>query len=146
MKRSAGVTAAAIVLMAGSAFALLFTALGLIGITWVSTAGPQANFPRQMLILVILIYALFLCVEAFGIFTGFGLLRLKNWARITTIVFAVFIILQSLMSTLLFFVIPLPAEPHVPPHLNLVLLAVMTGCGLFFLGIGVWWLVLFTRR
>ncbi len=146
MKRSAGVTAAAIVLMAGSAIALLFTAFVLIAIVRGSTAGPQANFPRQMLIPIVLIYAFFLCVEAFGIFTGIGLLRLKNWARITAIVFAVCIILQSLMGTLVFLVMPLPTEHNVPPHFNLMMRAVMPGFGLLFLAIGVWWLVLFTRR
>ena len=146
MERSAGVTTAAIVLIAGSAIALLFTALAITGITWVSTAHPEANFPRQMLIPVVLVYPFFLCVEAFGIFTGIELLRLKSWARITTIVFAVFIILQSLMISVIFLVVPLPTEANVPPHFNLVMRAVTTGFGLFFLGIGVWWLVLFTRR
>ncbi len=99
-----------------------------------------------MLIPAVLFYAFSLCVDGFGIFTGIGLLRLRNWARITTIVFAVCIILQSLMSTLMFLVIPLPTEPNISPHFNLVMPAVMAGFGLFFLGIGVWWLVLFTRR
>ncbi len=145
MKRSAGVTTAAIVLIAGSAIALLFTPLATTGITWVSTAHPEANFPRQMLIPVVLVYPFFLCVEAFGIFTGIELLRLKSWARITTIVFAVFIILQSLMISVIFLAVPLPTEANVPPHFNLVMRAVTTGFGLFFLGVGVWWLVLFTR-
>jgi hypothetical protein len=46
----------------------------------------------------------------------------------------------------MFLVIPLPTEPNVPPHFNLVMRAVTAGFGLFLLAIGVWWLVLFTRR
>jgi hypothetical protein len=149
MKRSAGVTTAAIVLLSGSVLAFLLTAFVLITITWRSTAAPRSDFPRQMLILAVLFYAFFLCVEAFGILTGIGLLRLKNWARITTIVFAVCIILESLqwlLGALIFRLIPLPSEPNIPPHFYLVIRAVLAGIGLLLLSIGVWWLVLFTRR
>jgi predicted secreted protein len=55
------------------------------------------------------------------------------------------IILQSLFSTVIILLIPLPTDSNVPSDFNLIFRGVMTGFSLFFLGIGVWWLVLFTR-
>jgi len=146
MKRSTGVTAAAIVLVAGSGIGLLLTSLGIFALALGSRVQPQSVLPPQLLVLVILFNIFFICLEAFGIFTGIGLLRLKNWARITTIVFAVCILLQSMFSTLIVLVMPLPTDSNVPANFNLIFRGIMTGFGLFFLAIGAWWLVLFTRR
>jgi hypothetical protein len=146
MKRSAGVTVAAIFLLAGSAFMLLCTLLGIVGMFWASTAAPQGSFPRQLLIFALVGDAFVLCMQAFGIATAIGLLRLRNWARITTIVFAGFTIAISMLYTIIFLLIPLPTAPNLPPQFSMMFRAGSTALGLFFLAIGVWWLVLFTRR
>lgn len=146
MNRSTGVTVAAIVLLLGSALGLFVTILDVTVVLWASSKASPDVFPRPLLVLVVAGCAFIACVEIFGIITSIGLLRLKNWARITTIVFAVCIVLQTLLGGLIILVMPLPANPDVPAHFNVAFKASTLGFCLFFVAIGVWWLVLFTRR
>lgn len=149
MKRSAGVTIVASILLTFSALGLLFTIVGLIAMLWASIAEPRNDFSRPILAILFLGLAFCLFVYGLGVFTGIGLWRLKNWARITTIVLAVLMILQSLiffLDVLLFSVIPPPTEMNASPHFRVFMRVEMAGIGLLFLGVGVWWIVLFTRR
>jgi len=146
MKRSAGVTVAAIVLLLGSALALFVTVLDAVVLVWTSSKEPQEVFTRPFLVLVIGCFAFFAGVAAFGILTAIGLLRLKNWARITTIVFAVCISLQSFFGGLFVLVMPFPNVSPDFAQIHTVFNATVIGGCVFLIAIGVWWLVLFTRR
>ncbi|MGB6429995.1 MAG: hypothetical protein WBF06_05385 [Candidatus Acidiferrales bacterium] len=146
MKRSAGVTIAAVLLLAGSSLALLSHIFALVTMVWVSIATGEPALPRPVLALMVAGSVMVLGVEVFGIFTAIGLLRLKNWARITTIVFAILTILSSFGYTLIFFLTPWSSLPNAPPHVDVAMRATAATFGLFFLSVGVWWLVLLTRR
>jgi hypothetical protein len=146
MKRSTGVTVAAIVLLLGSALELLLTAFTTILMFWISGKTYWEPIPTQLLVLDLVGAAFIACVDIFGIITAIGLLRLKNWARITTIVFGVIIAAQSLLSAIVILVIPLPTVPNSPAHIDAIIRATMAGGCLFFFAIGLWWLILFTRR
>jgi len=82
-----------------------------------------------------------------GILTSIGLFRLKNWARISVIVFSVLLILMSAFSGLGLLVLPVISVPKGMPDPG-VMLAVRVLMGVFWavlLGIGIWWLVFFNR-
>lgn len=82
-----------------------------------------------------------------GIATSVGLFRLKEWARISIIVFSVLLILMFGFSALIFLVLPFPTPPNQQVDANVAsgVRVFMTTFAGGMVGIGVWWLVFFTR-
>jgi hypothetical protein len=79
---------------------------------------------------------------AWGIVTSIGLFRLKNWARISQIVFSALLALLSLVSAPVILI--LPAPPNAPAdfaNVLKVIAAVYVAFGL----LGIAWIVYFTR-
>jgi hypothetical protein len=114
MKRSAGVTVIAVLALVGSAFTLL-VGVGMLVAVAIVPAPESTEFPGSpMLFRIILVFAslMYLLPAAWGIFTGIGLLRLKNWARISTIVFSVLLILMGGFTALMSLIVPLPVTTH----------------------------------
>lgn len=149
MKRSAGVTVIVILSLLGSVFTFAIGILMLV-VMIMAPHSRSDQFPvspiffKVMLVMASLMYLL---PAIWGIVTGIGLWRLKNWARISIIVFSVLLILMGGFSGLMTLVVPIPSNPN-----NTVDPSMMTGIrismGAFMLtlaGIGVWWLVFFNR-
>jgi len=149
MKRSAGVTVIVVLSMLGSVLTFAMGILMLV-VMIVAPVSHSNQFPgppiffKMMLLFASLMYLL---PAVWGIVTGIGLWRLKNWARISIIVFSVLLILTGGFSGLMMLAVPMPSTPN-----NTVDPSVMTGIrmaiGAFMLalaGIGVWWLVFFNR-
>ena len=94
---------------------------------------------------IALFYAL---LATWGIITSFGLLLLREWARISTMVFSVLLTLQGTLGVLISLVIavwPAPNQAAAPAIMAVV--TIFTACfSLALLGLGVWWLVFFTRK
>ena len=148
MRRSVGVMVIAILALIGSAGAIGIGALALLGIVAGSAAQPKDYsgspvFFRAIMLMIPLIYIL---PGVWGIVTGIGLLQLKNWARISIIIFSVLLLAFGLMTGLgssVFFL----ANP--PPGLDrqgvafVRVFMLMLAAGQ--IGLGVWWLVFFTR-
>jgi hypothetical protein len=79
--------------------------------------------------------------------TGIGLLRLRNWARISIIVFSVLQVGTGVfggLGSLAFFMVSIPNSNVDPSALALVRI-IMVAVALTQLGIGIWWLVFFNR-
>src|SRR5438874_12596450 len=90
--RSAGVTVIAILVLLGSIGTLGMSLLMCIGIL-VESASQTHEMPeliRTMFVLLSIVYGL---MAIWGVFSGIGLIRLKNWARISVIVFSILLIL-----------------------------------------------------
>lgn len=149
MKRSVGVTVIVILSMLGSVFTFAIGILMLV-VMIVAPVSRSDQFPvspvffKVMLVIASLLYLL---PAVWGIVTGIGLWRLKNWARVSIIVFSVLLILIGGFSGLITLVVPIPSTPS-----NTVDPSIMTGIrlsmGAFMLAlaaIGVWWLVFFNR-
>jgi len=147
MKRSAGVIAAAIVMFVGSGLDILVWIFAIAGIALktahhMESAGSIAP-PGASLPLLIAVSALYAAGGGLGIATGVGLLRLRNWARITTIVFASFGIFMSLMFIAIFLLAPIPIPPPATPEsmrpvfIGMSLVAAVPAC------IFLWWLIYF---
>jgi hypothetical protein len=149
MNRSAGVTVIAGLVMIGSVLTLLVGLLMLAVMMW-APVSPSAQFPGSPVFMKLMFAALsvmYILPAIWGILTSVGLFRLKNWARISTIVFSVLLIVISAFPVLLTLAMPIPQTPGGAADP-----AVMTGIriamGVFWLvqlGIGIWWLVFFTR-
>jgi hypothetical protein len=88
----------------------------------------------------------FLVLAIFGIFTGAGLLRLKSWARITTLIWAGITTSFSALTLLFALFMPLPSTPNQPPGMEHFLRLFMVVTYGIPLGIGIWWLILFNRK
>lgn len=112
MQRSVGVTISAIVILLGSLLALAVGMLAVVGLV-----SPRPNFPNYPKgANGFLIPPVFLLPAVWGITTSIGLFRLRNWGRISIIIFA---------ALLPFFA---PAFWVFAPLL---------------LGVAIWWLVFF---
>jgi hypothetical protein len=150
MKRSAGVTVIAMLALLGSAFIFAMGVLMLV----VMSIGPDLHsnqlpgtspvFMKTFFAAMSLVYFL---PAIWGLVTGIGLWRLKNWARLSTIVFSVLLLLGAGFGGLISLLVPLPAVPNSAANPS-ALATFRIFMGVFWLsqlGIGIWWLVFFNR-
>ncbi len=151
MKRSTGVTVIAVVALLGS---LLTLAMGILvlAVTVFARAGrAPSQFPGSPATFKVLMVAaslVYLLPAIWGIATSIGLWMLKNWARISSIVFSVLLILIGGWSGLISFVMPFPSPPAATSDASMIFTIRMVTGGFFLvlMGIGIWWLVFLTRR
>ena len=145
---SVGITVAAAIALAGSAL----TTIGGLAFVLLVVLLPKFDTAARPTPFV----AAFLFFDAFlllafggwGIASAVGLFELKNWARTSTIVFAVILLVFSLPSAVLMAVIPLDSanDPDLPPHFLLIFRLVFVSIELALTGLAVFWLVYFNRR
>jgi hypothetical protein len=146
---SASVIAAAVVAMVGSVLFFLSCAAAVASILLIPPSGSAQNLPPFAKTLSIGMTAVMICVSIFGFVTGIGLLRLKNWARISAIVWGGFCIFLGVIGIPIVLLMPfgqMPNAPTVEPgvfSLVRVFLIIVYGVPL---AIGVWWLILFNRK
>jgi hypothetical protein len=139
MKRPFGVTASAVFALLGSLAMVAFFVL--IGVTTFISKGPpmppQARFGLPMAL------AMFGVLGTWGITTAIGLFRLRNWARISTVVFSVFLAFGGLVTApVMLFVPPPPSAGQDFRAVMWVIAAVYGALGL----LGSFWLYYFNRR
>jgi hypothetical protein len=154
MTRSVGVTVNAIVALLGSVLTLAMAGLMFFGMIFAlqsAPVDPPKDFPlpavylKAFMLLMPLVYAL---PAVWGICTGIGLLRLKNWARISIIVFAGLLATFGLFgafTALMVSLVKLPSTQEMDPAFLTLFRASMALFALGELGFGVWWLVFFNR-
>lgn len=149
MKRSAGVTAAAVVLFIGSGFLVLMGIVTVLTVIFLKTPpNPQITASQQEIQSVGMIIgcAFYLILAAWGIVTGIGLFRLRKWARISVLVMGVVAVvsclLMAIMMTIIFKMMSAPQAPQA------LLAAKIAMFGIFGLpaAIALWWILLFTRK
>lgn len=145
MKRSGGVTAAAIVLILGSALFVLMAVI----MVFASSLPQATKEPNPLGPAFFYIDAGFMLgLAGWGLATGVGILQLRKWARISILV------MSGIATTMLFFMVIsiLLFVPILKRSANLP--AGMLSSIEFFevilfsipLGIAIWWLVLFLRK
>lgn len=151
MKRSAGVTIAAIIVLIGSAFVVLSAALGAISMFFAFRSSELEGALRgqgkvPVLATMIAGSLINLALAGWGIATGIGLLRLKSWSRISALVFAGLLAVMATFVGLTFLFIPLPAIPDGDQSFYFVFRVMIGTTFAALFAIAVWWLVLFTRK
>ncbi len=143
-QRSAAVTASGVIAILGSVFTvigILFALVGLIIAASVPNAPPMV--PTVRLIATLMMLA-FLAVALFGIASGVGLIRFRNWARISTLVWSGIAAPICMVAMAAMLLIPLPSTPNSPIP-NVVLRLIVSAFYGAPLAIAAWWLILFTR-
>jgi hypothetical protein len=147
--RSAGTTAIAILQFIGSALLLAMAAFMAFAM-FVAPTPPanDAQLPPHFFTAMRVVLPLFYALPAvWGIVTAVGLLQLKNWARISTIVISVLLIVFgafTILTSMVFFLKPPPGN-GVDPKFFAVMGVVTAVFALAEIGVGVWWMVFCNR-
>ncbi len=141
MKRSISVTLVGILAFLGSLLTLAFGVFATVVLTVSGASNPAMNVPGAKAVGMFGLALLFLS-SIWGVATGIGVFFLKRWARISIIVFGVFLILGGFSGALMIFVMP---------GTNAVgsFVAIKVGIAVFYLlvgTIGLWWVLLFNSR
>ena len=148
------VTAAAVV-------AIVFAVLGVLGgllselsmllITDVQTSAARPAIPPGTRALGGIVWFFVIAVCVFGVFVGVGVLRRRNWARISIIVWAAFMTMISAITIPVMFLVfnnmpnMMPADANVSSVMGFMKWFIVLFYGIP-LCVGIWWLVLFTRK
>jgi hypothetical protein len=107
VKRSAGVTASAVIVFIGSSCVFLLAGFSILGTVIVWREGSTPGLIRDAMAFAIVLEAGF---AAWGLASGIGILRLREWARISILVFSALLLLVCLPGIVLMFAMP-PAPP-----------------------------------
>jgi len=150
MKRSPGVTAAAIVAFLGSGLTILMGVLVVsVGLTGMSRASVPAgqNFPPGFLFAVMITESLvYFAFAGWGIASAVGLLNLKEWARVSVLVFGSLTLAMCGVLAAFVWLIQLPSTPGTPSVDWRMIKAIASLIFLAPTAIASWWLVLFNLR
>jgi hypothetical protein len=146
--RSAGTTVVAILQIIGSAFLLLLAAFMAFAMIMATPPANDPRVPQTYFTVMRFVLPLFYAVPAvWGIVTAIGLLNLKNWARISTIVISILLVVFGafgILSSMIFFLKP-PPTPGMDPKIFTIIGAVTAILSAAQIGIGIWWMVFFNR-
>jgi len=148
-KRSPGVTAAAVVVFAGSGFVASILLLALVSILLAHTlrpARPEAATPANLTAMLATGAAFYGALAAWGITTGVGLLRLRSWARASILIFSGLLAATAIFSApVLFLISRTPQMQRDVPGFQAAMLGILVFMGFLAL-VGIWWLVLFSLK
>jgi len=109
VKRSAGVTASAVIVFVGSGCVFLLAGFSILGTVIVSREGSMPRIVRDAMACGVVLQSGF---ATWGIASGIGLLRLREWARISLLVFSALLLLFCLPGIILMFVMPVAPPPN----------------------------------
>ena len=147
--RSASVTFAAVMAILGSLFLLLCFTVAFFGFLLVKLPGATSEIPAFVRNTLLATEGFMMCLCLFGIATGIGLIYLRNWARISILIWGGMLVFFGAIGIPIAFLMPIPPTPNVPDlpaasmqAVRLIFLA-MYGMPLL---IGIWWLILFNRK
>lgn len=143
MNRSAGVTASSVLVFIGSALTLIWAAFAVLGIF---VLANQESQPRFLVYFMVVFVAVMFGASGWGITTGVGLINLREWARISMLIFGGLLLFFTLPGLLIVPFIPMQPQNNVPEHVFTVIRIVM---GIFYAGLSAlagWWLYFFNKK
>jgi hypothetical protein len=138
------VAAAAVVAIILSVLSALLTLLATWGILLEERHGQAP--PQAAKIAAEVILGIFFAAAIFGVVTAVNLIRLRNWARISILVFAWISGVCSGIGVAVLCVIPMPMEAHAPPGFMSIARFVALSVYGVPCAISVWWIYLFSRN
>jgi hypothetical protein len=148
-KCSASVTAAAVVAILGGLFFVLCFSASFFVFLLAKLPGTAHEFPSSMRYIMLGAQAFMIGLSLFGIATGFGLLTLRKWARISILMWgglSAFFGVVGIPIAYLMLLSPNPSAAALPVEgMQAVRAILLVIYGTPFV-IGVWWLILFNRK
>ncbi len=149
MNRSVGVTVSAVVVLFGSGLTLLA------GVMMLFASSSDLPIPENQVhflkyFMVFLALVLF-AAAAWGIASGMGLMRLREWSRISMLVFSALLLFLCVPGLLMFLFMPFPPPGTAPsPELTKDMLAAtrifMVVLYAILAALGGWWIYFFNKR
>ncbi len=148
-KRPASVTVAGVVAILGGLFLLLGFSVALLALLLVKLPGTASELPPSVRAFGLATQGFMICLSLFGIATGIGFLYLRNWARISVLIWGGFSVFFAVIGIPIAFLTqfpPSPSSPALPAEsMQAVRWILLVTYGIPLL-IGVWWLILFNRK
>jgi hypothetical protein len=145
MRRSTGITVTAVLAFVGGGFTVL-VALGT-ALMSVLMSNSRASYalPRSFLLLAVVYYS---GAAFWAIATGVGLLRLREWSRISQLIFSTLLVLGAIGTVSVMFFIHFPAPPtDANPAFTAQIMSGVKVATVIFYGmlgaLGAWWLYYF---
>ena len=145
MPRAIAIRASAVIALLGSSATLLLAGLILFS-AFFSPPPNAAASPIPFKLVAIATAVFFLALAGWGVATGISIFRRQRWARLSMLVFGGLLALFSAISAIAVALVPLPPQPEGAPDVTTY---VRWGIAIFYgvvAAIGVWWLVLFSRK
>jgi hypothetical protein len=111
--------------------------------------GATSEFPPATRTMMLGTQGFMICLSLFGVATGIALIYLRNWARISILIWAGFSVFFGVIGIPIAYLTtfsPVPSAPALPAEsITAVRLILVFVYGIP-LVIGVWWLILFNRK
>jgi len=153
-KSHPAVTAAGIVAIVFGAFGVLMAIFVEVSMVYVSRTPPAnkgAALPESVRAMASIFWLFLLALNVFAIFVGAYILRRRNWARISILIWGGLITFFSAITivTTLLVLTYLPSSMPNAAEVAPVMAVMKWVLALFYaipLGVGIWWLILFTRK
>ena len=148
MKRSVGVTISALIVLVGCGVTLVSSAFMALGLAEIVSRGATPQFSKAAAVFLVLFM---LALAIWGLATGINLLHLREWARISVLVFSGFLLVISLPGIGMMLLVPFPTPPDVadPALMQRVMAATRVGMIVVYgllAALGGWWLYFFNSR
>ncbi len=148
MKRSVGVTISAVIVLVGCGVTLVSCAFMALGLAEIASRGATPQFSKAAAVFLVLFM---LALAIWGLATGINLLHLREWARISVLVFSGLLLVISLPGIGMMLLVPFPTPPDVadPALMQRVMAATRVGMIVVYgllAALGGWWLYFFNSR
>jgi hypothetical protein len=126
LKRPAGITIGAVLVFVGSAITLFAGAM--MALSFV-IATPNGNLPHGFIYIATSLVLGAVAFGAWGIASGLGLLKLREWSRISVIVFSILLLALSVPGFLMMFLVKIPVPASSPDPRTAERIAAITRLG-----------------
>jgi len=111
MARSKGITVSAIVVIIGSAFTIFCGAMMLLASILALNSSRASDAPVNLRYILVIEAFVAIGFGGWGLASSIGLIKTKEWARISTLVYAAILVFLSLPSAVAMAIIPFPNLP-----------------------------------
>lgn len=139
-KASSSVVFSAVLAILGGIFMMLLSVMSL---SLVPLSPDRENIVSVAASLAVVFFG----IGAFAVGTGVGLLRLKNWARISTLIWSGITVFFGSFTLIALLLVPFPSVPPTSPPINTgtikAMAVILYGIPIL---IGIWWLILFNKK
>ena len=148
MERSGGVTFSATVVLIGSSLTILLGGLMVLGSLWAPSANQATNLPVSIGYVLTAEAIVFFGFGGWGIASGVGLIQLRQWARVSVMIYAAILLFVSVIPAIVLCFIPLPvaSNSNVPPSFMSIFRVVIVGFYVLLAALACFWLYFFNKK